>query len=520
MIHKKTGAEALQERLQAQLGPHAKVDVKRVDKKAAKGKRVDLLDNKVAHKLGIGVSGSERDAIGSKMRKLWQDALDSDLWNDGDFMDDVRQATLRGAHPAAQLLFYLFFGFIVLFLVWATFAPLDEVTHGQGQVIPSGKVQEVGSSEGGVVKAIMVREGDIVEPGQPLVRVDDSSAAAGVGEKVQRRDYLKANMLRIQAELADKPLVFPAEMQERLPQLVSATAQQYQSNMAELASTNKVYSEQLQQRTEELRDARQKAANLKEALRLAQKEYNMTKPYLDSGSISKVDVLRLQRQVVDAQKDYDTAATSIPAAEAALREAQGKLSEAVLKFKNDERDELGKLTDEFNRLGQGIKADESRVDQALLRSPIRAEVKQVLVNTVGQVVQPNTNIVELVPMDETLLIEAKIKPNDIAFIRPGLKAKVRITAYDYSIYGGLDGTVENVSADSFTEDHPGIPGEPHTYFKVLIRTQKNYLEHDGQKLPIRSGMVASADIVTGQKTVMQYLLKPINKARELAMTER
>ncbi len=514
----KTIEQQIQEQLAAQMGGGVKVDVQ---KKKKQDNRFDLLDNKLAHKLGIGVDTSERSAIGDGFRKLWHETMHGDLWKDGDFMDDVRQATLRGAHPASQLFFYVILAFCGSFFLWAALAPLDEISHGQGQVIPSGKVQAVGSPEGGVVKEILVHAGQIVEPGQVLVQLNDSTAAAGFGEKASRRDYLQANILRLQAAVNGTELVFEDEFKAKNPELVESVSQLYENRKSELDSTSKVLKEQLEQRRQELNDARRKASSLGQGLALAQQEYDMTKPYLDSGAISRVDVLRLERNVVDARKDYNTAQTAIPAAEAAVREADGKLAEGVLKMQNEARDELGKLTDEFNRLGSTIQADSSRVDQALLKSPIRAEVKQVMVNTIGQAVEPNANIVELVPINETLLVEAKVKPNDIAFIRPGLKAKVKITAYDFSIYGGLDGVVESISADSFTEERGrGRPGEPDTYFKVQVRTNKNYLERDGKQLPIKSGMVATVDVITGRKTVLQYLLKPINKARESALIER
>lgn len=506
--------QQIQEQLAAQMGQKLPQAAK------PKDDRFDLLDNKFAHKLGIGVSGSEKGAMGDKFKKLWHEAMHGDLWHDGDFMDDVRQATLRGAHPAARLFFYILLSFIGVFFLWAAFAPLDEISHGQGQVIPSGNVQAVGSPEGGVVKAILVEAGQIVEPGQVLVQLNDSTAAAGFGEKASRRDYLEANILRLQAEVNGTELVFSDAFKAKNPELVEAIVQLYGKRKEELESTTKVLEEQLEQRRQELTDARRKASSFGQNLSLAQKEYDMTKPYLDSGAISKVDVLRLERDVVEARKDYNTAQTAIPAAEAAVREADGKLAEGVLKYQNEARDELGKLTDEFNRIGSTIRADSSRVDQALLKSPIRAEVKQVLVNTIGQAVQPNANIVELVPINETLLVEAKVKPSDIAFIRQGLPAKVKITAYDFSIYGGLDGTVESISADSFTDEKARRPGELDTYFKVKVRTNKNYLERQGRQLPIKSGMVATVDVITGRKTVLQYLLKPINKARESALIER
>ena len=506
----------IEQQIAAQLGLKPKPEEAK-----PKSNRVDLLDNPLAHKLGIGIGVSERKGFSQRARRLLHDVMNGELWHDGDFMDDVRQATLRGAHPAARLMFYTLLAFAGLFLLWATIAPLDEISHGQGQVIPSGKVQAVGSTNGGVVEQIFVTAGQIVEPGDPLVRLNDSAAAAGFGEKASRQDYLQANIARLQAEVDKTPLVFPAEFAAKNPDLVQEVTKLFENRISELQSTVNVLDEQLEQRRQELNDARRKANSIGQELNLAQREYDLAKPYLESGAISKVDVLRLERAVVEARKEYNTATTAVPAAEAAVREAEGKLQEGELKFTNEARNELGKLTDEFNRLGQGIKAEESRVDQALLKSPIRAEVKQVLVNTVGQAVQPNTNIVELVPVNETLLIEAKVKPSDIAFIRPGLPAKVKITAYDFSIYGGLDGTVESVSADSFTDDaRQRRPGEPETYFKAMVRTKQNYLERFGRTYPIKSGMVAEVDIITGRKTVMQYLLKPINKARADALTER
>lgn len=501
-------------------------------KRIAKTKegRVDLLDNALAHRLGIGISGEVGQGATQRFKKLWHNTFVSDAWADAAFIDDPRSVTLRGAHPAATLMFYLLLGLAVVFFLWASLARLDEVTHGPGQVVPSGKVQMVGSPEGGVVKEILVQSGQIVEPGQILVKLDDAAAAGGLGEKANRRDFLQANMARLQAELNDTDLVFPPEMVSPtspndmviLNALMAEVTSLYENRKSELAASQQVFIEQVEQRRQELNDARRKASSLAEGLKLANEELNLTKPVFESGAISRADLLRLERAVVEARKEYTTAQIAIPAAEAALRETQSKVEEVTLKFKNEARDELGKLTEEFNRLGQGVQADEARVDNTILKSPIRAEVKQVMVNTIGQAVQPNTNIVELVPLEETLLVEARVKPQDVAFLRPGLPVMVKISAYDFSIYGGLHGKVESISGDSFTDENARArPGSaPETYFKVNVRTDKNYLQRFGQKLPIKSGMVATADIITGKKTVLQYLLKPLNKARERAMTER
>ncbi|MFZ2587477.1 MAG: HlyD family type I secretion periplasmic adaptor subunit [Alphaproteobacteria bacterium] len=480
--------------------------------------RFDLLDNAVAEKFGIRVKAAEgqeaANNFGYKVQKMLWDAMHHEAWDDGEFMDDVRQATLRGAHPLATFFFWALLAFVAFFFIWANVARLDEVSRGDGVVIPSGKVQAVGSPEGGVVAEILVKQGDIVQAGQPLVRLDDTTALSGVGEKVNRREFLQANIAVLEALVDGNEVVIdPSGTVE----FIAETQKLYDNKKQALESTTSALEQVVEQKKQELTDAQRTTGSLGQQLGLARKEYNMAKPYLAQGAISEVDLLKLERAVVEAQKEYSTAQLSISGAEAALKEAEARLQEGVLKVTNDARDELAKAREEFGRLGEAVKADEGKVERAMLKAPVTAEVKQVLVNTVGQAVQPNANIVELVPLEETLLVEAKVKPQDIAFLRPGLTAMVKLTAYDFSIYGGLEGKVESISPDSFTEDKNG---KSETFYKVQVRTDKNYLQRDGNKLPIKSGMVATVDVLTGKKTVMQYLMKPINKARERAMTER
>lgn len=480
--------------------------------------RPDLLDNAVMEKFGLRVRAEDVRGLQGQFQGMLRQAMRSEVWEDGEFMDDVRQATLRGAHPMAVFMFWMMATFLFVFLLWASLARVDEVSRGEGMVIPSGKVQAVGNSEGGVVAEILVKAGEIVEAGQELVRLDDTGALSGVGEKEQRRAFLEATINRLQAEVEGTPLVFTDELRKDFPKIVEEAQNLYTNRVDELKSTVGVLQQQIEQKKQELTDARRKAGSLGEAYKLAKQELDMTKPYLASGAISRADLIRLERQVVEAQKELSTAQVTIPAAQAALKEFESRLEEGTLKFKNEARDELGKAREEFNRLGESVKADEGRVERTVLKSPIRAEVKQVLVNTIGQAVQPNANIVELVPLDETLLVEAQIKPQDIAFIRAGLPANIKISAYDFSIFGGLEGKVESISPDSFTVENGAKKGE--TFYKIQVRTDRNYLERDGKQLPIKSGMVATVDVLTGKKTVLQYLLKPINKARERAFSER
>lgn len=477
--------------------------------------RFDLLDNKVAEKLGMRVARAEGEALGHRVQKMLWQAMHHDMWDDGDFMDDVRQATLRGAHPLATLFFWSLLALVAFFFIWANVARLDEVSRGEGVVIPSGKVQAVGSPEGGVVAEIMVKAGDIVQPNQPLVRLDDTTALSGVGEKTNRRAYLQANIAVLEALVEGVSLTLDPSLTASTPEIMGEAEKLYANRKQELESTTGVLEQQVEQKRQELADAKRKAGTTAQALGLAQKEYNMAKPYLAQGAISQADLLKLERQVVEARQENNTAALAVPSAEAALKETENRLSEGVLQVTNQARDELAKMREEFGRLGEAVKADVGKVERTLLKSPIHAEVKQVLVNTVGQAVQPNANIVELVPLEETLLVEAQVKPQDIAFIRPGLPAMVKITAYDFGIYGGLEGLVESISPDSFTDEE-----RKETFYKIHVRTGKNYLQRGKNRLPIKSGMVATVDVLTGKKTVMEYLLKPINKARDAALTER
>jgi adhesin transport system membrane fusion protein len=444
--------------------------------------------------------------------------LDSTLfnthWEDGAFMDDVRQATLRGAHPAANALFWVMVAFWVVFLLWASVAELDEVTSGIGQVIPSGKVQTVQNLEGGIIKGIRVRQGDVVNPGDILIDIDDTGFASSFEEKRKRYYTLQAKTARLEAEISGEKPVFPQETVVKAPQIVEEANNLYLSRVGEFRSAKEILQRQVEQRSQELEEAKNKQTQTARSWELAQKEYDMAVPLQRDGVISEVELLRLERDVNTQLGEREAARLAVPKTEAALREAQSRLKEATLRFQNESRQELAEARDELARLEEILKAEADRVDRTSVRAPVRAEVKQVLVNTVGGVVQPGMDLVELVPLDDTLLVEAKIRPQDIAFVRPGQKSMVKITAYDFSIYGGLPGKLEQISPDTITDE------EGEAFYKIRVRTERNYLGEGKDRLPIISGMIATVDILTGKKTVLDYLLKPLRKAREKALKER
>lgn len=435
-------------------------------------------------------------------------------WEDTEFMDDIRQATLRGAHPLANLLLWVIVAIFLFFIIWANIAELDEVTRGAGSVIPSGKTQTVQNLEGGIVKQLLVKEGDVVERDQTLLELDNTGFASSYEEKKTRARVLEATIARLEAFVESREPVFSEQLKTEAPQIVEQQLNVFQSDRAQQGSSIDVLKQQVVQRRQELAEAvsnREKTAN---AYNIAQQELDMTLPLEAKGAVSKVEILRLQRQVSDLDGARKAASLNIPRAQAALQEAEQRVNESSLQNKNDKVTELAKVREDFQRVTEIIKAEADKVDRTTVKAPVRGTVKQLLVNTVGGVVQPGMDLVEIIPLDDSLLVEAQIRPKDIAFLRPGQEATVKITAYDFSIYGGLKGRLERISADTITNEK----GDP--FYKIVVRTDKAYLGGDKQKLPIIPGMVASVDILTGKKTVMDYIAKPFLKAYEEALKEK
>lgn len=358
--------------------------------------------------------------------------------------------------------------FFIVAIIWANYAILDEVTTGQGKVIPSSEVQVIQNLEGGIIQNIFVKEGQIVKKDQILMQIDNTRFMASYAEAEKKIDALEIEIIRLNAEISDTKPVFPDKFIKTYPHLVQDQLSLYESRMRELNQ-------------------------LKKSLELAQKELDLTRPLLKGGSVSEVEVIRLERSVSEIKGNIE-------------------------KFKSEELDKLNKARTELFALIEANKADKDRLTRTTVRSPVYGIVKQIKTTTIGGVVQPGSDLLEIVPLDDTLLIEAKIRPSDIGFIHPGQKAMVKITAYDFSIYGGLEGVVEHISADTIIDEKTDKKEE--SYYIVKVRTDKNYLGTEKKPLPIIPVMQATVDILTGQKSVLQYLLKPIIKAKQSALRER
>lgn len=429
-------------------------------------------------------------------------------------MSDAAAAVMLRTPRGGRLILWGVLLVIVVGLAWASWAQLDEVTKGVGQVIPSSQLQVVQNLEGGIVSEILVKDGDVVDKGQVLLRIDDTRFSSSLREAKQRYYSLLLRKARLQAEAEGRPLKVPEEIKRSAPELTDDEQALFKARQKQLDKNREILQAQVKQRSQELDEAKAKRAHLQRSLALLTKELKMTAPLVDAGAISEVDVLRLRRQVNDQKGELEAVSLSIPRLESLLDEARKKLDEVELSFQTKAREELTDVLSELSQLQESAVALQDRVKRTEVRSPVRGKVKQVLVTTVGGVVQPGMDLVEIVPLDDTLLVEAKISPRDIGFIGAGQEAVVKITAYDFAIYGGLKGKVEQISADVIQDE------EGRAFYLVRVRTDKNHLGPEDHPLPIIPGMQAEVDIVTGKKTVLQYLLKPVLRAKQNALRER
>ncbi len=404
---------------------------------------------------------------------------------------------------------------LLMMIVWASLAHVEEVTRGDGKVIPSKQLQVVQSLDGGIVTEILVREGEVVEAGQRLLKIDETRASSGVRESAAQGFALQARQARLRAiaeGAAFKPPAVRDNNQEEM-RTVEEERRLYEMRMSELRTMLAINEQQLQQRQQELSEMRSRKASAEKQAEFGQQELAKTKPLLATGAVSEVDILRLERDVSRARGEAEQAGAQIARVQAAIGEAQRKIQETELTFRNDARKELSEVMGKLNALNEGAVALADRVEKAQVKSPVRGRVQRLLANTVGGVVQPGKDIVEIVPLDDNLVLEAKVQPKDIAFIHPGQDATVKFTAYDFSIYGGLAAKVENISHDTIVDERGNA------FYLVRVRTTQSQF-NDNAKMPIIPGMTAEVDVLTGKKTVMSYLLKPILKGKAYALRER
>ena len=400
---------------------------------------------------------------------------------------------------------------LLVFVVWAAFATVDEVTRGSGKVIPTSQVQIVQAVDGGVVAEILVREGQSVEAGQSLFLIDKTRFVSSLRENRVQYLALLAKAARLRALAENAPFQLPAEVVKEDPQLVEEERNMYDARRRELDAQVGIARQQLAQRNQELVEMRSRREQAAQSYELTARELAMTKPLAASGAVSDVELLRLERDVGRYRGERDQAAAQTVRLQSAILEATRKVQEQEITFRNGMRNELAETTAKLNSLSEGSTALSDRVQHANIKSPVKGTVNRLLVTTVGGVLQPGKEIAEIVPSDDALLLEARILPKDIGFLRPGLKATVRFTAYDFAIYGGLEAVIDHIAADTVTDE------DGNAFYLVRVRTLKSSF---GKTMPIIPGMVAEVDVMTGKKTILAYLLKPVTRAKSHAFTER
>jgi len=442
-----------------------------------------------------------------------------DLFNrmpaeDIDLTTDIRSSILAQYPRGGRVILWSVLLLFVAAAYWASISEVEEVTRGMGKVIPASQIQVIQNLEGGILSEILVKVGDTVKKDQLLLKIDQTRFSSSLQQN--RAKYLanKAKAARLQAETSGTPFRVPSDVMRESPEIGTREQELYDSRKNELRSSLEIKQQQINQRTNELKELNTKLAELKKTHLLFQKELALTKPLVAQGAVSEMEVLRLEREASQMQGDIQQTAQAIPRAQSKIEESQVAMKELRLAFFNKAKAELNDVMSQLGEDSATSIALKDRLDRTFVKSPVNGTVNRLMINTVGGVIQPGMNLVEIVPTEGTLLIEAKISPRDIAFLRPNLQATVKFTAYDFTIYGGLEARLEQISADSITDE------KGNSFYLVQLRTDKSYLGPKNNPLPIIPGMIASVDILTGKKTILSYLLKPVLRAKYMALRER
>lgn len=431
------------------------------------------------------------------------------------YMSSLSQAALEKPTVKSQMVVWVILLVFIWLIVWANYAELDKIVRGEGKVVPSSQIQIIQNLEGGIVEELFIHSGDKVKKGQILIKLDNTQFASSYGESELKEAELTAKAQRLAAEAFNKPFIVskvPSTDLE-IQKLYDREFYLYEARQKQVETTDNILVEQIEQKKLELQDAYSQQKQLTRSLNLLKKEVSFMKPLVKQGIASQVDLLKLEREENDALSKLKGVEFSIPRLKSAISEARSKREDAKETFANDAHEQMNQVLAEKEQLIKSKAALQDRVDRTDIKSPVNGTVKQMFVNTIGGVVQPGSDIVEIVPEDDSLVLETKILPADIGFIYEGLKAKIKFTAYDFAIYGGLDGTVTRISADTITDE------EGNSFYIARIKTDRNHLGTKKEPLFLLPGMTASVDIIVGKHTVLDYILKPIIKAKDTALRE-
>lgn len=462
------------------------------------------------------------------------DAMDAPLHgltpDDVHYTNEVDAALARRPRFGVRALSVTVAIMFVCLIIWAAIADVDEVTHSEGQVVGSQRTQTIQNLEGGILRAIMAHEGQIVEKGAVLAQLDNEVAESSYRDALSKAIENRLALIRLEAELRKEKPVFPSDMRAfltrrlgrevdnrtitRANQLLHDQEYAWQSRQSLLNADLEALKAQYEQRKREVEEQEAHKIQLEKSLSLARQQRDTAAELLRRKNFARMEYLGLEQKVVEQEGQVDMLKASIPKAKAAAEEARQRILSREAEERSSITQEITKRRLELTSLRETLSAGGDRVTRTELRTPVRGTVKQIYINTLGGVVKPGEPIMDIVPLDDTLLVESRVSPKDVAFLRPGQDVMVKVSAYDFAIYGGLDGKLESISADTI-EDKRGD-----FHYLVKVRTQKNAIHHNNEILPIIPGMMVTADILIGKKSVLDYLLKPILKAKQNALRER
>lgn len=433
---------------------------------------------------------------------------------DYEFMQSLSAAILQKTPSRISKVLKIWVLTIILFIIWASFASIDEITRGSGKVIPFGQNQIIQNLEGGIVDSILINEGERVKTGQVILKIRNTkSLSSSLTNKIKYEELL-AKKARLYAEANDLPFKVERTDNKELNKQMQLAKNLYDSDKIEFTAKDRSFIEQINQKRQAYKEAKAKVKSLQKSLQYVTEEIAMTEPMVREGVKSKIDFLKLKREASTIENDIEAARLSLPRLASAIEEIKNNRKEARQLFIGEAKKELNEVTAELSRLKTQQMEYTDQVERTIVKSPVDGIVQKLYVNTIGGVIKPGQDLVEIVPTNKKLYLEVKIKPNDIAYLHPGAKAKVKVSAYDFAIYGGLVGEVVNISPDTIVDE------KGDTYYLINIETEKNHLGTEEHPLKIIPGMVVSVDIVTGKKTIMQYILKPILKSKQYVFSER
>ena len=484
-------------------------------------KKENVINHVPKETVKINKNVKKRKSFFHKIKELY--GLEEDEEKDLEFIYSSYAHSNEKPGNTSKFVFLLISGIFTIFIIWAAFAEIDELARGNGKVIPTDKIQTVQSLDGGIISEIFIKDGDIVKFDDPLMKIDTTRFQATLEESKQ--EYL--SLLAVKARLEIESTI---NIDDDLPEMkfdekVLNDDSKYHINeklllenrFRELKSSINVLKSQENQKIQELREIESTIKKLTDSLGFIEEQRKTIRKLVERGVKSNYDLLNIEKEYNQTRGDLQTAKLSISRSNFAIIEAENKIKEKINIFKSEASNELQKAVRQINRFEAKLVGDRDKVAKTTITSPVDGIIKQLNFNTIGGVVQSGIDLIEIVPLSDALVVEAKIDPKDIAFINPSQKAIIKITAYDFAIYGGLDGKIVEISADTIVDKESK---EGKSYYRVLVKTDKNYLERKGKRLPIIPGMVATVDIVTGKKTILDFILKPILKDKQESLHER